>query len=116
MARKSMKQPQQQKKKAQPQSRGIQARIIDYQNGLRVLSSVQGVRIRSRDYVLLIMEDYLPAIGKIDGTVTFLTENGEETYTGISGFYKHQHNEFTLLIERRLPEGGEAAEHEEERA
>lgn len=85
-------------------SRGIRARIIDYQRGMKLLSGVRAVRIHSRDYVLLIMEDYMPALGEVDGDLTFLTDKGEEPYKGIRGFYKHQKNEFTLLIESRKAE------------
>lgn len=82
----------------------IRARIIDVESGLRLLSRVCAVRIQSRDYNLLLMDDYLPALGKIDGTVTFLMAEDETTLSGIRGFYKHQHNEFTLLIEEHAGE------------
>ena len=50
------------------------------------------------------MNDYLPTIGRVDGSVTFLNREGERRYGNIRGFYKHQHNEFTLLIEEYLGE------------
>ncbi len=79
----------------------IRARVIDEENGLRVLTGVCVVRVRSKEYNLLIMEDYLPTLGKIDGSVTFLTREEEYRLDGVKGFYKHQHNEFTLLIEEK---------------
>ncbi len=77
----------------------IQARVIDAENGLKELAGVCAVRIQSRDYNLLVMDDYLPVLGRIDGSVAFLTAEGELSLDGIRGFYKHQHNEFTLLVE-----------------
>ena len=77
----------------------INARIIDVTSGLKVLSDIYAVRIHSKDFYALIMNDYLPALGKIDGDVIFLNRDGEHPYRGIRGFYKHQHNEFTLLVE-----------------
>lgn len=77
----------------------IHARIIDAQSGLKELHGVFAVRIHSKDVNVLIMNDYLPTLGKVDGSVTFLTAQGEHPYRGIRGFYKHQHNEFTLLVE-----------------
>lgn len=77
----------------------INARIIDVSSGLRVIGKVYAVRIHSREFTALIMNDYIPALGKIDGDVVFLSRDGEYPYYGITGFYKHQHNEFTLLIE-----------------
>jgi hypothetical protein len=82
----------------------ISARIIDVRSGLQVLTGVYAVRIHSAEFYALIMNDYLPALGKIDGDITFLNREGEHMYRGIRGFYKHQHNEFTLLIEEHCTE------------
>lgn len=88
------------------QQRGrIHARVIDEENGLRVIGGVLAVRVIDRHARVLIMEDYLPTLGKIDGSIVIVTREGEIPYRGIRGFYKHQHNEFTLLIEQRLPAG-----------
>ena len=51
------------------------------------------------------MNDYLPTIGRVNGSVTLLNNEGEHLYEQIRGFYKNQHNEFTLLIEEYLKEG-----------
>lgn len=79
----------------------IHARVIDEEKGLRLITGVSVVRVRSKEYNLLIMEDYLPALGKVDGSVTFLTRDEEYHLEGVKGFYKHQHNEFTLLLEKQ---------------
>lgn len=77
----------------------INARIIDATSGLKVITGIYAVRIHSKDYYALIMNDYLPTLGRIDGDIFFLHQDGELPYHGVRGFYKHQHNEFTLLIE-----------------
>ena len=77
----------------------INARIIDVSSGLKVISGIYAVRIHSKDFYALIMNDYLPTLGEIDGDIIFLSRDGEHPYRGIKGFYKHQHNEFTLLVE-----------------
>lgn len=82
-------------------SGSIRARVIDEEKGLRLITGVNVVRVRSKGYNLLIMEDYLPALGKVDGSVTFLTRDEELHLDGVRGFYKHQHNEFTLLLEKQ---------------
>lgn len=82
-------------------SGSIRARVIDEEKGLRLITGVNVVRVRSKGYNLLIMEDYLPALGKVDGSVTFLTREEELHLDGVRGFYKHQHNEFTLLLEKQ---------------
>ena len=76
----------------------IQARISDFKNGLRVFDSVQLVRIKSKDYSLLIMEDYFPAIGSVHGDVDLVMENDLVHISRIDGFYLHRNNQFSLLI------------------
>ena len=80
----------------------ISARIIDVSSGLKELKGVYAVRIHSFDFYALIMNDYLPTIGKINGDITFLNADGEHVLHGIRGFYKNQHNEFTLLVEDHI--------------
>ncbi|MFI3227447.1 MAG: hypothetical protein R3Y09_08550 [Clostridia bacterium] len=80
----------------------IRARIIDGSGGLSFLPEVSAIRTRDVDCNLLIMEDFMPILGGIEGSVIFLTPKGEVRYDGIKGFYKHQQNEFTLIIQERL--------------
>lgn len=80
---------------------GITARIIDYDSGMKVLQNIRGIRIQSKEYGLLIMEDYVPTLGKVDGNVVFLTRDDEVVYSNIKGFYKHQYNEFTILLDNQ---------------
>ncbi len=79
----------------------ITARIIDYDSGMKVLQDIKAVRIQSKDYVLLIMEDYVPTLGKVEGKIVFLTRDDEIVYENVKGFYKHQYNEFTILLEQQ---------------
>lgn len=48
---------------------GIKVRIFDIENGLREYKDIKIIRIISKDYNLLIMKDYLPIIGEIEGSV-----------------------------------------------
>ncbi|MFI3313605.1 MAG: hypothetical protein R3Y62_06925 [Eubacteriales bacterium] len=82
----------------------IRGRVIDRDNGMQFIPQVSAVRVQSQEYRILIMEDYVPTLGQIEGTITFLTPEGEIRFDDIRGFYKHQHNEFTLLLQQ-----GEAA-------
>lgn len=92
----------------------IHARIIDEENGLRLISGVRAVRVIDRRSRILIMEDYLPTLGKIDGSIVIVTAEGEVAYDGIQGFYKHQHNEFTLLIENKSQQAKAESEAEQD--
>ena len=48
---------------------GIKVRIFNIENGLREYKDIKIIRIISKDYNLLIMKDYLPIIGEIEGSV-----------------------------------------------
>ena len=76
----------------------ILARVINEKNGIQNIENVRAIRILSRDYVVLIMEDYTSTLGQVDGTVTVISDDGEAVYENINGFYKQQNNTFTLLI------------------
>lgn len=84
-------------------SRGmISARIIDFESEIRELHGVYAIRIHSKHSKLLIMNNHMPTIGRIEGDVSILNAEGETAFKSIRGFYKHQRNEFLLLIEARF--------------
>lgn len=65
--------------------------LVEYEN-------VKVVRIVSKDYNLLIMKDYLPIIGEIEGSVDIKGDNIEITFKDIKAFYMNSNNEFNLMI------------------
>lgn len=80
----------------------IQARVSDFPHGLRVFDSVKVIRLTSRDYTLLIMEDYFPCLGGISGHVELIKDDEMVDLGNVKGFYVHRNNEFNLLIEKQL--------------
>ena len=85
-------------KQSLPKKGRITVRIIEEATGIREIKKVQAVRIQSKDYVLLIMDDYAPTLGEIDGRMAVLTEDNEELFDSVKGFYRLKDNEFTLVI------------------
>lgn len=83
----------------------IYARILDAGTGLTELDRIFAIRIHSRNLNTLIMNDYVPTLGRVEGDVVFLGPEGEYPYHNIRGFYKLQHNEFTLLVEEYMKKG-----------
>lgn len=80
---------------------GMEVRVSSFENGLEVYQNVHLIRVKSAKYNLLIMEDYLPVIGKIEGSVSFVGEEKEYALENIQGFFCHKHNVFSLLIKER---------------
>lgn len=77
---------------------GIKVKVFDIKNGLRVYENIKIIRIISKDYNLLIMKDYLPIIGEIDGTVDIKNENIDLSFKDIRAFYMNSDNVFNLMI------------------
>ena len=67
-------------------------------DGLKEYQNVKIVRIVSKDYNLLIMKDYLPIIGEIEGNVDIKSDNEEINLKDIKAFYMNSNNEFNLMI------------------
>lgn len=77
---------------------GIKVRIFDMTHGLREYDNITIVRIISKDYNLLIMKDYLPIIGEIEGTVDIKNDVVNESFKNIKAFYMNSENVFNLMI------------------
>ena len=67
-------------------------------DGLKEYENVKIVRIVSKDYDLLIMKDYLPIIGEIEGNVDIKSDTEEVNLKDIKAFYMNSNNEFNLMI------------------
>lgn len=67
-------------------------------DGLVEYENVKIVRIISKDYNLLIMKDYLPIVGEIEGSVDIKSDEIEVNFKDIKAFYMNSNNEFNLMI------------------
>lgn len=77
---------------------GFKVRIFDLDKGLTEYEHVKIVRIVSKDYNLLVMEDYLPIIGDVDGSIDIKGEDIDIKFPKIRAFYMNSKNEFNLMI------------------
>ena len=81
--------------------KSLLVKVLNIQTGLIVHENVKFVRILSEKYNLLMMRDYLPIIGEINGTVE-VEGNSLYKYENIQGYYINKKNEFTLIIKGDL--------------
>ena len=79
-------------------SDGIKVRVFDLKKGLVEYENIKIVRIVSKNYNLLIMKDYLPILGEIEGSVDIKNEDVELNYKNIKAFYMNNNNVFNLMI------------------
>ena len=77
---------------------GIKVRIFDLNKGLVEYEHIKIIRILSKDYNLLIMQDYLPIIGEIDGSIDIKSEDIDLSFPKIKAFYMNSGNVFNLMI------------------
>ena len=78
----------------------ISAEVVDTANGLQQYDNIRMIRVKSNNYNLLIMEDYLPVIGEVNGYVEIIFDDETIKLENIHGFYMHKKNKFSLLVER----------------
>ncbi|MGM9882132.1 MAG: hypothetical protein ACI31S_04750 [Bacilli bacterium] len=83
---------------------GIKVRIFDMQHGLREYENIKIIRIISKDYNLLIMKDYLPIIGEIDGSIDIKNDNINLSFSKVKAFYMNSNNVFNLMIKEEVYE------------
>ncbi len=77
---------------------GMKVRIFDLDKGLIEYENIKIIRIISKNYNLLIMQDYLPILGEIEGSVDIKNEEVELNYKSIKAFYMNSNNVFNLMI------------------
>lgn len=77
---------------------GIKVRVFDMAHGFREYEDIKIVRIISKDYNLLIMKDYLPIIGEIEGSVDIKNDSVNMSFKDIKAFYMNSDNIFNLMI------------------
>lgn len=78
--------------------KSIEAIVISFRNGYQIYYNVKLIRIVSKKYNLLIMVDYMPIVGKLDGDIEIVSENDVVSMKNINAFYIMKNNVFKLLI------------------
>ena len=74
-------------------------RIFTLKNGLEEIKDVIAIRIKSNDYNLLILKDYLSIMGKIDGSFEIETKDEKKKYDSIKAYYMNHNNQFNIILE-----------------
>lgn len=82
-------------------NKDIVVKILNIKSGLQVYEGVKFIRILSEKYNLLIMRDYLPIIGEINGNLE-IEGNQSVRFENIKGYYINKSNEFNLIIKGEL--------------
>ena len=73
--------------------------VDTFKDGIQTFNEVTAIRIKSKDYNLLILKDYLAIVGEIDGDIEIETVDGKTLYEKVKAYYLNNSNVFNLLIE-----------------
>lgn len=74
-------------------------KIFTLKNGLQVIENVTSVRIKSKEYNLLIFKDYVSIMGRINGNCEIDSEGETLTLENIKAYYVNSNNVFNLMFE-----------------
>lgn len=77
----------------------MQIKIFTLKSGLEVIDDVRAIRIVSKDYNLLILKDYVPIIGKVEGSVEIEYGDSTKKLDLVVAYYVCNNNIFNLMIE-----------------
>lgn len=78
--------------------KNITIKIFTLSKGLVIKDDVKLIRIKSSKYNLLILPDYLPIIGEIEGSIDIETVDDTLNYQDINAYYMCSNNIFNLII------------------
>lgn len=76
----------------------IEVIIVSFRNGFQIYHNVKLIRLISKQYNLLMMVDYMPVVGELEGKLVIVSDNEEITFDHIQGFYVMKNNVFKLLV------------------
>lgn len=74
-------------------------KIFTLKKGLRKLEDVSAIRIKSKDYNLLILKDYIAIIGRITGEFSIEVNDDIIEYKDVDAYYVNSNNEFNVIID-----------------
>ena len=80
----------------------IEVIVISFESGYQIFHNVNLIRLKSKKYNLLIMIDYMPVVGELDGDISIVSETDEIKLENVQGFYVMKNNVFKLLIKEDL--------------
>ena len=74
-------------------------KIFTLKKGLRKLEDVSAIRIKSKDYNLLILKDYIAIMGRITGAFSIEVNDDIIEYKNVDAYYVNSNNEFNVIID-----------------
>lgn len=75
----------------------ITVQLLNIAGDVKKFEDVKFIKIKSQKYNLIIMKDYLPIIGEIQGEIQIGREKENIEMKRVRGYFMHKHNKFNLF-------------------
>ena len=77
----------------------MKAKVVSLLNGLQEFENLEMIRVKSNRHTLLIMQNFMPVIGELDGSIELVFAKDILRMENLKGYYMHKKNVFSLLVE-----------------
>ena len=77
--------------------KNIVVQLLNIDGDVKQYEDVNFIKIVSKKYNLIIMKDYLPIIGEIQGEIEIGRQNETISMKKVRGYFMHKHNKFNLF-------------------
>ena len=74
-------------------------KLFTLKNGLDVINDVVAIRIKSNEYNLLILKDYISLLGEIHGDLEIEVEDNTIKYENINASFMNNNNVFSVIFD-----------------
>lgn len=75
----------------------ITVQLLNIGGDVKQYDDVKFIKIKSSEYNLIIMRDYLPIIGEVKGSIQIGREKEDVNMEKVQGYFMHKHNKFNLF-------------------
>ena len=72
----------------------FKVKIFSLSKGLEIVDNIRLIRIKSKDYNLLLMPGYVSILGEIEGNIEFELDNDKISYEDITAYYVNSDDMF----------------------
>ena len=77
--------------------KNIEVQLLNINGDVMKYEDVNFIKIVSKKYNLIIMKDYLPIIGEIQGEIEIGRKDDTINMKKVKGYFMHKHNKFNLF-------------------
>lgn len=82
----------------------IEVELLSLDSDIKVFKNVNFIKIKSKNYNLIIMKDYLPIIGEVQGRIEIGLKDDVFVLENVEGYYMHKHNKFNFFYTEKNKE------------